>query len=121
MGTERIIIMSRHQSRQKLAREFGATDIIAERGDEAVSRINELTNGIGADAVLECVGTQDSMSQAIRSTRPGGVRGLRRRSTWSRAQGRAPVKRRSRQMLGAGTRRTPRSTERMILKRFEMF
>src|SRR5205807_1520446 len=72
MGAERIIIMSRHQSRQKLAREFGATDIIAERGDEAVSRINELTNGIGADAVLECVGTQDSMTQAIRSTRPGG-------------------------------------------------
>ena len=60
------------RSRQKLAREFGATDIVAERGDEGVARIKELTNGIGADAVLECVGTQESMMQAIRSTRPGG-------------------------------------------------
>ena len=72
MGAERIIAMSRHESRQKLAREFGATDIVTERGDEGVARIKELTNGIGADAVLECVGTQESMMQAIRSTRPGG-------------------------------------------------
>jgi threonine dehydrogenase-like Zn-dependent dehydrogenase len=72
MGAERIIAMSRHESRQKLAREFGATDIVTERGDEGVARIKELTNGIGADAVLECVGTQESMTQAIRSTRPGG-------------------------------------------------
>ncbi len=72
MGAERIIAMSRHESRQKLAREFGATDIVTERGDEGVARIEELTNGIGADAVLECVGTQESMMQAIRSTRPGG-------------------------------------------------
>jgi threonine dehydrogenase-like Zn-dependent dehydrogenase len=72
MGAERIIAMSRHESRQKLACEFGATDIITERGDEGVARIRELTNGIGADAVLECVGTQESMRQAIRSTRPGG-------------------------------------------------
>jgi len=64
--------MSRHESRQKLAREFGATDIVAERGEEAVARIQELTNGIGADAVLECVGTDESMMQAIRSARPGG-------------------------------------------------
>ncbi len=71
-GAERIIAMSRHASRQKLAREFGATDIVAERGDEGVARINELTNGIGADSVLECVGTRESMMQAIRSTRPGG-------------------------------------------------
>ncbi len=72
MGAERIIAMSRHESRQKLAREFGATEIVTERGDEGVARIKELTKGIGADAVLECVGTQESMMQAIRSTRPGG-------------------------------------------------
>lgn len=72
MGATRIIAMSRHESRQKLAREFGATDIAIERGDEGVARIKELTRGIGADSVLECVGTQESMMQAIRSTRPGG-------------------------------------------------
>jgi threonine dehydrogenase-like Zn-dependent dehydrogenase len=72
MGAGRIIAMSRHESRQKLAREFGATDIVAERGDDAVARIKELTNGVGADSVLECVGTQEAMMQAIRSTRPGG-------------------------------------------------
>src|SRR5216117_837014 len=54
MGAERIIAMSRHQSRQKLAREFGATDIVTERGDEGVERIKQLTQGIGADSVLEC-------------------------------------------------------------------
>lgn len=75
MGAGRIIAMSRHQSRQKLAQEFGATDIVTERGDEAVARIKELTNGIGADSVLECVGTQESMMQAIRSTRRGGYVG----------------------------------------------
>jgi len=72
MGAERIIAMSRHRSRQKLACDFGATDIVTERGDEGVARIKELTNGIGADSVLECVGTQESMMQAISSTRPGG-------------------------------------------------
>jgi len=72
MGAERIIAMSRHESRQKLAREFGATDIVTERGDEGVARIKELTDGTGADSVLECVGTQESMMQAIRSTRKGG-------------------------------------------------
>jgi threonine dehydrogenase-like Zn-dependent dehydrogenase len=75
MGAERIIAMSRHASRQKLAREFGATDIVTERGDEGVARIKELTKGIGADSVLECVGTQESMMQAIQSTRPGGYIG----------------------------------------------
>ncbi|HTT40481.1 MAG TPA: zinc-dependent alcohol dehydrogenase family protein [Burkholderiales bacterium] len=75
MGAERIIAMSRHESRQKLAREFGATDIVTERGDEGVARIKELTGGIGADSVLECVGTQESMLQAIRSTRQGGYVG----------------------------------------------
>ena len=72
MGAERIIAMSRHESRQRLASEFGATDIVTERGEEGVTRIKELTGGVGADSVLECVGTQESMMQAIRSTRPGG-------------------------------------------------
>jgi threonine dehydrogenase-like Zn-dependent dehydrogenase len=72
MGAERLIAMSRYESRQQLAREFGATDIVTERGDEGVARIMDLTNGIGADAVLECVGTQESMMQAVRSTRKGG-------------------------------------------------
>ena len=72
MGAKRIIAMSRHETRQKLAREFGATDIVTERGEDGVARIKELTDGIGADAVLECVGTQESMIQAIHSTRPGG-------------------------------------------------
>jgi threonine dehydrogenase-like Zn-dependent dehydrogenase len=75
MGAGRIIAMSRHESRQKLAREFGATDIVTERGDEGVARIKELTDGIGADSVLECVGTPESMMQAIRSTRRGGYVG----------------------------------------------
>jgi threonine dehydrogenase-like Zn-dependent dehydrogenase len=75
MGADRIIAMSRHHSRQKLAREFGATDIVTQRGDEGVARIKELTHGIGADSVLECVGTQESMMQAIRSTRRGGYVG----------------------------------------------
>src|SRR5437868_7390949 len=72
MGAARIIAMSRHASRQKLAREFGATDIVTERGEEGVQRVKEMTGGIGADSVLECVGTQESMMQAIRATRPGG-------------------------------------------------
>ncbi|MGD0696679.1 MAG: zinc-dependent alcohol dehydrogenase family protein [Terriglobia bacterium] len=75
MGAGRVIAMSRHAPRQKLARKFGATDIVSERGDEAVARIRELTKGIGADSVLECVGTQESMMQAIGSTRPGGYIG----------------------------------------------
>jgi threonine dehydrogenase-like Zn-dependent dehydrogenase len=72
LGVERIIAMSRHEPRQKLALEFGATDIVEERGDEGVARIKELTNGLGAHSVVEAVGTQESMMQAIRSTRPGG-------------------------------------------------
>ncbi|MGW5434202.1 zinc-dependent alcohol dehydrogenase family protein [Streptomyces sp. NPDC004059] len=72
LGAERIIAMSRHAPRQKLAREFGATDIVEERGDEGVARIKELTGGYGAHSVIEAVGTQESMMQAIRSTRPGG-------------------------------------------------
>src|SRR3982751_1180880 len=72
MGAERIIAMSRYEPRQKLAREFGATDIVTERGGEGLERIKELTAGVGADSVLECVGTQESMQQAIQVTRPGG-------------------------------------------------
>jgi threonine dehydrogenase-like Zn-dependent dehydrogenase len=72
MGAERIIVMSRHSSRQKLALEFGATDIVTERGEEGTARVMEMTKGIGADSVLECVGTQESMMQAIHSARQGG-------------------------------------------------
>jgi len=72
MGSERIIAMSRHKQRQELAEEFAATEIVTERGDKGVARIKDLTGGIGADSVLECVGTEESMMQAIRSTRPGG-------------------------------------------------
>ena len=72
LGAERIIAMSRHEPRQQLARHFGAPDIVAERGDEGVARIKDLTNGLGAHSVIEAVGTQESMMQAIRSTRPGG-------------------------------------------------
>ena len=72
LGAERIIAMSRHASRQQLAREFGATEVVTERGDDGVARIKELTGGVGADSVLECVGTLESMQQSLRSTRPGG-------------------------------------------------
>jgi threonine dehydrogenase-like Zn-dependent dehydrogenase len=72
LGAERIIVMSRHEARQKLARDFGATEIAEERGDEGVAKIKELTDGLGAHSVVEAVGTQESMMQAIRSTRPGG-------------------------------------------------
>ena len=72
LGAERIIAMSRHESRQRLAREYGATDIVEERGEDGVAKIKELTSGLGAHSVVEAVGTQESMLQAIRSTRPGG-------------------------------------------------
>jgi threonine dehydrogenase-like Zn-dependent dehydrogenase len=72
LGAERIIAMSRHQSRQKLALEYGATDIVEERGDEGVARIKDLTDGLGAHSVIEAVGTQESLMQALRSTRSGG-------------------------------------------------
>jgi threonine dehydrogenase-like Zn-dependent dehydrogenase len=72
LGAERIVVFSRHESRQQLAREFGATDVVAERGDEGVARIKDLTDGLGAHSVIEAVGTQESMMQAIRATRPGG-------------------------------------------------
>jgi threonine dehydrogenase-like Zn-dependent dehydrogenase len=72
LGAERIIAMSRHEPRQRLAREYGATDIVEKRGDAGVTQIKELTNGLGAHSVIEAVGTQESMMQAIRATRPGG-------------------------------------------------
>src|SRR5215217_4010206 len=72
LGAERIIAMSRHESRQRLAREFGATEIVTERGDEGAARIKELTGGLGAHSVVEAVGTHESMMQAIRSARAGG-------------------------------------------------
>ncbi|MER8734006.1 zinc-dependent alcohol dehydrogenase family protein [Mesorhizobium sp. M1227] len=75
MGAERIVAMSRHVSRQKLAREFGATDIVAERGEEGVARVQELTKDVGADSVLECVGTAESFDQALACSRPGGTIG----------------------------------------------
>ncbi len=76
MGAARIIAMSRHKSRQDLALEFGATDIVSERGEQGVARIKELTGGVGADSVLECVGTQESMGQAVDCARPGGKIGF---------------------------------------------
>ncbi len=72
LGAERIVVMSRHADRQELARRFGATDIVEERGEEGVARIKELTGGLGAHSTIEAVGTQESMDQAIRATRPGG-------------------------------------------------
>lgn len=75
LGAERIIAMSRHEPRQRVARTFGATDIVEERGREAQAIVAELTNGVGADAVLECVGTSDSMQTALRTARPGATVG----------------------------------------------
>jgi len=72
LGAERIIAFSRHADRQALAREFGATEIVEQRGAEGVARIKELTRGLGAHSVVEAVGTQESMMQAIHATRPGG-------------------------------------------------
>ena len=76
LGAGRIIAMSRHEPRQRLAREFGASDIIASRGDEGVAELHELTDGLGADAVLECVGTGPAKQQAIASARPGAMVGF---------------------------------------------
>ena len=75
LGAERIIAMSRYKSRQELALDFGATDVVAERGDEGVAAIKDLTNGLGAHSVIEAVGTQESMMQSLRVTRPGGHMG----------------------------------------------
>lgn len=74
-GAKRIFAMSRHEDRQKLALEFGATDIIAERGDDAVAKVKELTNNAGVDAVLECVGSEQSNEEAMKLGRPGAIIG----------------------------------------------
>ncbi|QCB95716.1 IMP dehydrogenase [Arthrobacter sp. PAMC25564] len=76
LGAERIIAMSRHADRQAIAREFGGTDIVAERGEEGVAKVRELLGGVLADSVLECVGTKESMDQALHSVRPGGALGF---------------------------------------------
>jgi threonine dehydrogenase-like Zn-dependent dehydrogenase len=75
MGAERVVAMSRHESRQRLAREFGATDVVAERGSDGEDAVRELTEGVGADAVLECVGTGEAMQTAITVARPGATVG----------------------------------------------
>jgi threonine dehydrogenase-like Zn-dependent dehydrogenase len=75
LGAEQIIIMGRHADRIALAKAFGATDVVSERGDEAVQRVKELTGGFGAHSVLECVGLEQSMATAIGITRPGGAVG----------------------------------------------
>ena len=76
MGAERIIALSRHETRQKLARDYGATDIVAERGAEGLARVMDLTKGVGAHSVLECVGTAEAMDQALACCRPGGTVGF---------------------------------------------
>lgn len=76
LGAERIIAMSRHSARQRLATHFGATDIVEERGDDGVARIKDLTGGLGAHSVIEAVGTQEAMLQGMRATRPGGHMGF---------------------------------------------
>jgi threonine dehydrogenase-like Zn-dependent dehydrogenase len=76
LGASRIVAMSRHADRQALAREFGATDIIEERGDDGIALVKAMFDGIGPDCVLECVGTKESMDQALRSARPGGMVGF---------------------------------------------
>jgi threonine dehydrogenase-like Zn-dependent dehydrogenase len=75
LGAEQIIILGRHPARIDLAREFGATDVVSERGDEAVERVRELTGGYGAHSVLECVGLEESLRTALESARPGGTVG----------------------------------------------
>jgi threonine dehydrogenase-like Zn-dependent dehydrogenase len=76
LGAERIIALSRHADRQALARAFGATDIVAERGDEAIELVKELTGGIGVDAAMECVGTGEAMDTALGIARPGSTVGV---------------------------------------------
>lgn len=75
LGAEQIIIMGRHSDRIALAREFGATDVVSERGEEAIEKVRELTGGLGAHSVLECVGTEQSALTAVSIARPGGAVG----------------------------------------------
>jgi threonine dehydrogenase-like Zn-dependent dehydrogenase len=76
LGAKRIIALSRNPARQELAKEFGATDIVEQRGDEAVDAVMKLTDGVGVDAALECVGTDESMKTAIGIARPGSTIGV---------------------------------------------
>jgi len=76
LGAARIIALSRNPTRQAVAREFGATDILDERGDAAIDAVRELTNGVGVDAALECVGTGQSVATALAITRPGSMVGI---------------------------------------------
>lgn len=76
MRVERVVIMSRHAPRQELARRFGATDVVATRGKEGAQEVLDLTAGVGADAVLECVGTDEAMKTALRTARPGATVGF---------------------------------------------
>jgi len=75
LGAARVAALSRNPARQQLARSFGATDILAERGDEAIEAIKEMTDGVGVDAALECVGTGQSMATAFGIARPGSIVG----------------------------------------------
>src|SRR4030095_11732659 len=75
LGAEQIIILGRHADRIALARQFGATDVVSERGDEAVERVRELTGGYGVHSVLECVGLEQAVNTAISIARPGGAVG----------------------------------------------
>jgi threonine dehydrogenase-like Zn-dependent dehydrogenase len=75
LGAEQIIMLGRHGDRIALAKEFGATDVVSQRGDEAIERVRELTGGFGVHSVLECVGLEESMRTAIGIARPGGAVG----------------------------------------------
>ena len=95
MGAERVIAMSRHESRQKIATEFGATHIVAARGRQGAAEVKEITGGVGADAVLECVGTDDAMGTGVRGRPARSDRRVRRRTARGRASGRAACSRRT--------------------------
>ncbi len=103
LGAERVIVLGHHEDRLALARRFGATEVVTERGDEAVERVRELTGG-GAPAVLECVGSVASINTAIRAARPGGTVGARRRA---RRGGRHRPAQRARAQRGAHRRGGP--------------
>jgi threonine dehydrogenase-like Zn-dependent dehydrogenase len=76
LGAEKVVTMSRHHPRQQLARAFGATHVVAERGEDAIAAVKEITHGVGADAVLECVGTGPAMTTALDAARPGSTVGF---------------------------------------------
>ena len=112
LGAERIIALSRHPQRQQLAREFGATDIVESRGDEATEAVLELTGGVGVDAALECVGTEQSIATAFAVARPGSTRRHRRRPA---RRGAVRDRRSSATSAGAAVRRRRGSTSRSCM------